>query len=78
MNGSTNSFIAACIAFFGLLPGQNKLAFGREMQALNDDDRTEIWNGLKQNGIVCDAPLKRNLPVVVAAPVAVEGSVFTA
>jgi hypothetical protein len=71
-----NSFIAACIAFFELLPGQNKLAFGREMQALTDNDRAEIWNGLKQNGITCERPLKRNLPVAVSAPVNTEDSVF--
>jgi len=65
MNTNSTSFISACMAFFGLAPGQNKLAFGREMQALNDADRTEIWNGLKQNGITCDAPLPRkDAPVV--------------
>jgi hypothetical protein len=54
----TMTLLAACIDFFGLHPGQNKIAFGKdEYKKLSDDDRKEIRAGLEQNGyIILDQP----------------------
>jgi hypothetical protein len=54
----TMTLLAACIDFFGLKSGQNKIEFGKEeYKKLSDDDRKEIRAGLEQNGyIILDQP----------------------
>jgi hypothetical protein len=44
------TFMAACRTFFGLLPGQSSMDFGREVKALTPEDRAEITEGLKAEG----------------------------
>lgn len=44
------SFMAACVDFFGLKPGQSKVEFGREVKQLNEKDREEITEGLAAFG----------------------------
>jgi hypothetical protein len=41
-NRPQQTFMAACVEFFGVKEGQTKLAFGKEVQALTPDDRAEI------------------------------------
>lgn len=48
---AAQSFMSACKQFFGTREGQTALDFAREVRALTDEDRTEIANGLRQNGI---------------------------
>ncbi len=48
------SFMSACIDFFGVLPGKGKLDFGREIKALTPEDRVEIAAGLEKNGMQID------------------------
>lgn len=55
------SFAAACRDFFGFLPNQKPLDFGREMLLLTDKDRVEIAEGLTKNGYVVDpTTIQRN------------------
>lgn len=44
------TFMQACRDYFGLLPGQTSLDFGKEVKALNDKDREEIAKGLEKQG----------------------------
>lgn len=44
------TFMQACRDYFGLLPGQSSMDFGREVKALNDTDRKEIIEGLVKQG----------------------------
>lgn len=53
-NKMSKSFMTACREFFGLLPNQTPIAFGKEIQALTQADRTEIAAGLVANGIDLD------------------------
>jgi hypothetical protein len=48
------SFMSACRAFFGQLPGQTAMQFGHELMALTNDDRQEIAAGLAKNGFNID------------------------
>lgn len=48
------TFMTACRNYFGLLPGQKPIEFGKEMQALTQSDRDEIAAGLVKNGIDID------------------------
>lgn len=48
------SFMKACNEFFGLLPDQKPIQFGKEIQALTDKDREEIAAGLAKNGYNID------------------------
>lgn len=60
-----DSFISACMTYFGLKADQTKLQFGKEMQALSDSDRKEIYVGLSKNGIECMEPLIRANALVI-------------
>jgi len=44
------TFMQACRDFFGLKEGQTALDFGREVKALNTEDRVEIKLGLEKQG----------------------------
>ena len=44
------AFVSACKDFFGFLPGQRPMDFGKEVQALTNEDRIEIASGLAKNG----------------------------
>lgn len=45
------SLVSACIDFFKLKDGQDRMAFMRdEYKKLTDDDRKEIAAGLEKNG----------------------------
>lgn len=44
------TFMAACRDYFGMLPGQTSLDFGKEIKALTTDDRAEIKAGLEKLG----------------------------
>jgi hypothetical protein len=48
----TKTFIGACKDFFGVKEGQKPLEFGKEVQALDADDRVEIATGLAALGYV--------------------------
>jgi len=50
----TKSFMTACREFFGLREGQKPIEFGKEIQALTNEDRVEIAEGLRKNGIEID------------------------
>lgn len=54
MTTQTVSFLAACQSFFGLKEGQRPIEFGKEIQALTNDDRKEIASGLVKNGYNID------------------------
>jgi hypothetical protein len=43
------SFLVAAINFFGLHPGQSKIAFGKELLALPHDFRLEIHERLQRD-----------------------------
>ena len=51
------TFMQACRDYFGLLPGQTSLDFGKEVKALNDADRAEIQAGLEKQGYEIIGPL---------------------
>ena len=53
------SFAAACRSFFGFLPGQTLGQFGAELKTLTNEDRIEIAEGLRANGIDCADPIMR-------------------
>ena len=53
------SFAAACRTFFGLLPGQTLGEFGVELKTLTNEDRIEIAEGLRANGMDCADPIMR-------------------
>ncbi len=40
------SFMQACKDFFGMKEGQTNLDFGKEVKALNPEDRKEIAEGI--------------------------------
>lgn len=61
------SFMAACKAFFGLLPDQQPLSFGKELQRLTNEDRTEIAAGLAANGYNIDPTTIEKKAVTQAA-----------
>lgn len=44
---NTISFVAACVRFFGKLPGQTNLDVGKEVKALTPEDRKEMIPGLE-------------------------------
>ena len=45
------SLLQACIDFFGLKPGQDRMTFMKfEYKSLTADDRKEIAEGLAKNG----------------------------
>lgn len=44
------TFMAACRDYFGLMPGQTAMDFGKELKQLSDADRAEIKAGLEANG----------------------------
>lgn len=48
------TFMTACRNFFGLREGQKPIEFGKEIQALTNEDRVEIADGLRKNGIEID------------------------
>lgn len=48
------TFMTACREFFGLRDGQKPIEFGKEIQALTNEDRVEIAKGLRANGIDVD------------------------
>ena len=54
MTTETVSFMSACKTFFGLMPGQGAMDFGRELLALTNPDRAEIAAGLAANGYNID------------------------
>lgn len=54
MESTQISLMAACKEFFGLKPDQKPLEFGKELQALTNDDRKEIAAGLIANGFNID------------------------
>jgi hypothetical protein len=54
------SFMGACKDFFGLLPDQTFLQFGKEVQQLSQDERIEIAQGLRKLGIDCDDPPQKS------------------
>jgi hypothetical protein len=45
-----NSFLGAMKHYFGTLPGQSVLDFGKEVKALSADDRAFYENGLRSLG----------------------------
>jgi len=47
-NRPPQTFMAACVEFFGVKEGQTKLAFGKEVQTLTPTDRVEITEMLIQ------------------------------
>lgn len=46
------SFLAAMVDFFGLLPDQKRMDFGKECQALDDASKAFFRAGLEANGYV--------------------------
>jgi len=44
------TFMQACRDFFGLLPNQAPLDFGKEIKQLTEADRAQISVGLEKNG----------------------------
>lgn len=50
-NIEVKSFTSAAKAFFGLKPDQSLRDFLAETQELTSEDKQEIAEGLKQNGI---------------------------
>ena len=62
-NGKRISFMTTAREFFGMLPGQKAIDFGREVQALTDKDREEIAQGLEREGYVID-PASIPKPVI--------------
>ena len=44
------SFLSAMMDFFGLIDGQNRMAFGKECQSLSDDDKAYFRAGLESVG----------------------------
>lgn len=44
------SLVAACMDFFGRLPGQGLSDFQKEYKALTDADKVDIREGLIANG----------------------------
>jgi hypothetical protein len=44
------TFMGACRDFFGGLPGQTSVQFGKEVQKLSAEDRAEIQKGLEEQG----------------------------
>ncbi len=44
----TITFVAACVRFFGKLPGQTNLDVGKEVKALTSKDRADMIPGLEQ------------------------------
>jgi hypothetical protein len=44
------SYLAAMVDFFGLLPDQNRMAFGKECQALSPENKAFFRAGLEANG----------------------------
>ena len=44
------TFMAAAKDYFGQLPGQTAMDFGREVKALSQEARAEITEGLKKLG----------------------------
>lgn len=56
-------FLAACLQFFGLLPGQGNIQFAQECRKLSHADRLELASLLRAEGIDCDDPA----PVAEAA-----------
>jgi hypothetical protein len=45
-----HTFMSACRDYFGLKEGQTSMQFGKEVQALTPEDRTEITAGLTKLG----------------------------
>lgn len=52
------SFIAAAREFFGFRPGTGLNDFAAEIKALTFEDKLEIAEGLRQNGLDCADPVK--------------------
>lgn len=44
------TFMGACRDYFGTMPGQTNVQFGKEVQKLNAADRAEIQKGLEDQG----------------------------
>lgn len=54
-NQAPQSFMAAMIDFFGLLPNQGRMQMGKEIQALSEADRAYFRAGLVANGYSINA-----------------------
>ncbi len=50
------SFVKAMKDYFGLLPGQTVLQFGRELRALSHEEKLGFAQGLRSLGIACADP----------------------
>jgi len=52
-------FLSATKSFFGLKEGQSSLDFAKEIKALDQGERVEIYDMLKAKGIDCDPPVEK-------------------
>jgi hypothetical protein len=52
-----DTFMTACRLYFGLLPDQRPMDFGKEFIRLTDADKKEIYEGFQKNGVECEAPV---------------------
>lgn len=51
------TFISAMKEYFGILPGQTAMGFGKEVQALSYEEKMDFHGMLNtQAGIQCDPP----------------------
>ncbi len=55
MTNIPQSFMSAMIDFFGLLPDQTRMQFGKEIQKLSEEDKAEFRAGLEANGYALTA-----------------------
>ncbi len=53
-------FLAACLKFFGLLPGQGNIQFAQECKRLSPEDKLELAQLLRADGIDCEDPAPAN------------------
>lgn len=61
MDNPPISFMMTCRNFFGLKDGQTALDFGKEVFALTEADKLEIYNGFKKLGIKCALPIPKKV-----------------
>ncbi len=52
-------FITACKDFFGLLPGQSPVQFGKELLAMSAEFKKEVFDHLSKIGVDCEQPAAR-------------------
>jgi len=49
-------FVKAMKDYFGVLPGQSVIQFGRELKALSYEEKLDFAKGLRSIGIDCSDP----------------------